>query len=279
MSDTWRSERPPPPEPRLDRLGWVIFVLRAIPFALTCLIGFVLLVLVRLVERQIWGGNRPLSRYLQQGVCKAFFAISGIRLRYSGRPMTGAGAVVANHSSWIDIFTLSAPMRVVFVSKAEVRSWPGIGLLARATGTVFINRDRREAKAQQNVFLDRLLAGDKLLFFPEGTSTDGRRVLSFKATLFGPFFDAALRDRLKIQPVTVIYRAAKGAAPGFYGWWGDMEFGSHLSKVLGARRQGMVEVIYHEPLSVSDFANRKALARACEEAVRGGMPWDYQINR
>ncbi|KAA2316961.1 1-acyl-sn-glycerol-3-phosphate acyltransferase [Pseudooceanicola sediminis] len=278
MSETWTSDQEPQ-EPKLDAIGWVIFCLRAVPFALICFIGLIVLLLVRLFERPLCGLNRPVTPYLQQGVCKAFFAISGIRLRRTGSPMQGPGAVVVNHSSWLDIFTLSAPMRVFFVSKAEVRSWPGIGTLARATGTLFINRDRREAKVQQRLFFDRLLAGHNLLFFPEGTSTDGRRVLPFKSTLFGAFFDPALRDRMQVQPVSVIYRAPEGADPRFYGWWGDMSFAGHLAKVLGARRQGMVEVIYHAPIKVADHADRKALARACEDAVRGGMPWDFQISR
>jgi lyso-ornithine lipid O-acyltransferase len=147
--------------------------------------------------------------------------------------MRERGAVVANHSSWMDIFALNARKRVYFVSKAEVARWPGIGWLARATGTVFINRDPKEARAQQTVFEARLKAGHKLLFFPEGTSTDGQRILPFKSTLFGAFFAPDLRDILWVQPVTVIYTAPPGEDPRFYAWWGDMSFGGHLLKDAG----------------------------------------------
>jgi len=131
--------------------------------------------------------------------------------------MVGSGAVVANHSSWLDIFALNASKRIYFVSKSEVAGWPGIGWLARATGTVFIARDRKEARGQIEVFRQRLSQGHKLLFFPEGTST---------------FFDDALRDGLSIQPVSVVYMAPKGLDPRHYGWWGDMEFGTHLLATL-----------------------------------------------
>ena len=77
-----------------------------------------------------------------------------------------------------------------------------------------------------------------------------------------------------IQPVTVIYRGPDGGDPQFYGWWGEMDFGSHLLKVLAARRQGSVEVIYHPPVRVDDFPNRKTLAAHVEEVVRQGMPND-----
>jgi 1-acyl-sn-glycerol-3-phosphate acyltransferase len=69
----------------------------------------------------------------------------------------------------------------------------------------------------------------------------------------------------------VVYRAPPGADPRFYGWWGDMEFGPHLLKLLAAPRQGAVEVIFHTPVRVADFPDRKALALWCEARVREGM--------
>jgi 1-acyl-sn-glycerol-3-phosphate acyltransferase len=198
------------------------------------------------------------------------FVVLGIRHEVVGGPMRGRGAVVANHSSWLDIFALNAVKRVYFVSKSEVAGWPGIGWLARATGTVFIERNPARAREQTTLFETRLLLGHKLLFFPEGTSTDGLQVLPFKTTLFQAFFDPDLRDRIAVQPVSVTYHAPTGADPRFYGWWGDMSFGSHLLATLAPARQGRVRVTYHAPLDVADFDGRKALAAACEAAVRAG---------
>ena len=186
--------------------------------------------------------------------------------------MVQPGAVVANHASWLDIFALNARKRVYFVSKAEVRGWPGIGWLARATGTVFITRDPREARTQRDMLCDRLTAGHKLLFFPEGTSSDGLRVLPFKSTLFAAVFEQGLAEISWIQPVTIRYHAPEGEDARFYGWWGDMDFGPHLLKILAARRQGRVEVTYHTPMPVQGFRDRKDLARRAEEAVRAGFP-------
>jgi 1-acyl-sn-glycerol-3-phosphate acyltransferase len=83
---------------------------------------------------------------------------------------------VANHAGWLDIFTLNAVQRVYFVSKSEVAAWAGVGVLARVTGTVFIDRQARQAAEQARMLQDRLAAGHRLLFFPEGTSSDARRV-------------------------------------------------------------------------------------------------------
>jgi 1-acyl-sn-glycerol-3-phosphate acyltransferase len=227
---------------------------------------------VRAVERPLHGIGRPWSPRITQWVCRAAFRILRLRYRIEGTPMTGAGAVVSNHVSWLDIFALNARSRVYFVSKSEVSRWPGIGALARLVGTVFITRDARDARAQTALFAERLGAGHRLLFFPEGSSTDGRRVLPFKSTLFQAFFDLSGMLAIQVQPVTVVYRAPDDQDPRFYGWWGDMSFGAHLWQVLGARRQGEVTVVYHPPLDVAAFDDRKTLAVAAYQRVRSGMP-------
>ena len=182
--------------------------------------------------------------------------------------MRHPGAVVANHASWLDIFTLNAPQRIYFVSKSEVAGWPGIGTLAKATGTVFIARERREAKLQQDLFERRLGAGHKLLFFPEGTSTDANRILPFKTTLFQAFFSDALRDQSYVQPITVNYHAPEGEDPRYYGWWGDMDLIPNVLHVLSTPKQGRIELVFHEPKPVNSFENRKVLALDLEESTR-----------
>ena len=184
--------------------------------------------MLRLVERPLFGQARPWTPYITQFVCRAAFPILGMGFSVKGRAMTHHGAVVANHSSWLDIFALNAAQRIYFVAKSEVEHWAAIGWLARATGTVFIARKGTEAKAQQGMFEERLRAGHRLLFFPEGTSTDAIRVLPFKSTLFAAFYTHGLDRIMHIQPVTVIYHAPDGADPRYYGWWGDMTFAGHL---------------------------------------------------
>ncbi|MGJ8616241.1 MAG: lysophospholipid acyltransferase family protein [Sulfitobacter sp.] len=267
MSQTWDSGDLPE-LPRITVLGWLRVVLRAIALAVLVFGGLVILLLVRLIERPICGLNRPVTPHITQTVCRVAFWILGISHHVRGTPMATRGAVVANHTSWLDIFALNVAKRIYFVSKSEVAGWPGIGWLARATGTVFIERNPAKAQEQTKVFHDRLLAGHKLLFFPEGTSTDGMQVLPFKTTLFQAFFEPSLRDEISVQPVTVVYQAPPGTDARFYGWWGDMSFGAHLITTLAPARQGSVTVIYHAPLKVSEFPNRKALALASEQAVR-----------
>ncbi|MGR3615623.1 MAG: lysophospholipid acyltransferase family protein [Paracoccaceae bacterium] len=267
MEPLWDSETEPDPI-EIGVVGVVLTLLRGVPLAALVFGGLIILLLVRLVERPIYGLRRPWTPFITQFVCRNAFRILGIGFSTTGSLMTQPGAVVANHTSWLDIFALNARKRIYFVSKAEVAKWPGIGWLARATGTVFIERNPKKAREQTKVFEDRLKDGHKLLFFPEGTSTDGLRVLPFKTTLFAAFFSDELRDFMYVQPVTAIFHAPSGQPARFYGWWGDMEFGPHLLKTLAARKQGRVELIYHPAAKVSDFANRKTLAAYCEAQVR-----------
>ena len=267
MSGTWHSKTPPPVVP-IGAFGVMSAIARGVPLFILVFGGLLVLLLVRLVERPVCGAARPVTPYITVFVCRCALMLLGLKLSVEGRPMKGQGAVVANHSTWLDIFVLNASKRIYFVSKAEVARWPGIGWLARATGTVFIERNRARAAAQADLFRERLSAGHKLLFFPEGTSSDGTQVLPFKTTLFASFFDPHLRNTLAVQPASVTYTAPPQQDARFFGWWGDMDFGRHLFQVLAGGHGGRVRVHYHAPLAVHDFPDRKALARACEDAVR-----------
>ncbi|WP_295314886.1 lysophospholipid acyltransferase family protein [Roseobacter sp.] len=267
MSATWHGD-PPPPDPPIGPAGWLSVICRGVPLALLVSGGLALHLTLRLIERPLCGTQRPVTPRITVFVCRNALRLMGLRLRLTGPEFSRQGAVVANHSSWLDIFVLNATRRIYFVSKAEVASWPAIGWLARATGTVFIERNRSRAAEQAQLFQSRLHAGHQLLFFPEGTSSDGQRVLPFKTTLFAAFFAGGLKETLAIEPVTVLYQAPPGQDPRFFGWWGDMTFGAHILKCLASGAGGQVTVVRHPPFHVRDFADRKALAAACEAAVR-----------
>ena len=266
MTPTWYSEDEPTAPP-LSAGGLLRAVLRGVPLALNTFGCLAILLLVRLIERPLFGERRPITPWITQYVCRSAFVLLGMGYRVEGRPMTGPGAIVANHVSWLDIFALNAPQRIYFVSKAEVAGWPGIGWLARATGTVFIRRARSDAAAQREMIKARLAAGHRLLFFPEGTSTDGKRVLPFRPTLIAAFFDDAKPRDLSLQPVSLIYTAPGDQDPRIYGWWGAMTCEGQLLKVLCVKRPGSVRVILHEPVPLSALEGRKHAAPRLEEIV------------
>ncbi len=264
----WQPDATPPPH-RLGPAGVLLALVRLIILATVIYSLLVVLLLVRLIEIPLH--SRRFTSAIVQLACKVSLRVLGMKVSVRGRAMRHDGAVISNHASWLDIFSLNAVMRVSFVSKAEVSAWPVIGLIARGAGTVFIERRQSHAKKHMSQFQARLLSGDRLLFFPEGTSTDSRRVLDFKSTLFAAFFDPGLADRMWIQPATLVYHAPAGKDARFYGWWGDMAFGPHFFSTLGVRRNGRIEVLLHDPVRVADFPDRKTLAQYCEQVVRRGL--------
>lgn len=267
---TWYADRPEPTPPRPRGADWLWVVGRGTAIVTLMGGGLAVLLLLRLVERPLAGQRRPITPHVTQTVCRGTLRILGLRIRRTGRPVD-SGAAVANHSSWLDILVLNACARVTFLSKAEVARWPGIGWLARATGTLFIDRDRRQARAHADAVAERLDRDELLLMFPEGTSTDGRRVLPFKTTLFEAFLTEKVKSRAVIQPVSVRYLAPEGAAQDAYGWWGDMPLGPHLLAMLALRRHGSVQVTWHAPIYAAEADSRKSLAAEAERQVRAGF--------
>lgn len=270
MRAGWSSPDPYPERRPIGPVGWLRVGLRGVPLVALVFGGLAVLLLIRLIERPLFGDRRPWTPHLVQWVCRGAVRLLRIRVNCRGTIMRHKGAFVANHSSWLDIFVLNACARVYFVSKAEVAKWLGIGWLARATGTVFIERKREQAAMQRELLARRLDMGHALMIFPEGTSSDGLRVLPFKSTLFEALYSVNADD-LWVQPVTVSYHGPAQEDPRFYGWWGDMDFAPHLLTVLATGKAGRVDVVFHEPLAIDAFANRKELAKHTGTVVADGL--------
>lgn len=270
MSLTWREGGqfvPPRPGPA----GWLRIALRGLPLLLLLAAGLGLLLLLRTLERPLRHPRRPVTPWIPVAVCRGALLLLGLRVRVEGRPDAGPGVIVANHSSWLDILALNARAPVVFVAKSEVAGWPGIGWLARATGTLFIRREARgEAAGQARVLSERLRAGERLVLFPEGTSTDNRRVLPFRPALLAGLLAPGLPPGLRLQPVTLSYEAPEGEDPRFYAWFGDADLGPHLLAVLASRRPGEVRLRFHPPIPV-EGRDRKSLAAEAEAVVRAAL--------
>jgi 1-acyl-sn-glycerol-3-phosphate acyltransferase len=204
-------------------------------------------------------------------------ALFGIHIRIVGKPVTGEGVLmVANHTSWADIIIFSALTPLSFVSKAEVASYPFFGTLARLQRTVFVERTRRSSTGEtRDEIRERLLAGDTLLLFPEGTSHDGNKVLPFKSALLGAA-EAVLANgqHVKVQPVSAAFTSLHGLPMGretrpLFAWYGDMELVPHIWEALKA---GPLDVVvqFHEPFSL-DVMDRKTLAKQAQVVVKTGL--------
>lgn len=168
-----------------------------------------------------------------------------------------------NHVSYLDILVLAAATPCVFVAKREVRTWPIFGWFAQMAGTRFVDRERRGDVARVGAeFAPTLEAGLCLVFFLEGTSTDGRGVLPFKSSLLEP----AIRAHTPVVPAALAYEVPPGhSATQEVSWWGEMTLVPHLFNLAGVPHVA-ARLAFGTPLA--SFNNRKLLAATLCNHVR-----------
>lgn len=175
-------------------------------------------------------GPRTLERRARwvQKTCLDVLRSMGIRYRVEGQPPT-SGLVVANHLSYLDILIFSAAMPCFFVAKAEIDRWPYFGKAARTGGTIFIDRSSlASAEKVAALISERLKLPIPVLFFPEGTSTDGSSVMRFHSRLFEP----AIVTAAPITAASIRYVVEDGTPERELCWYGDESFTPHLLKTL-----------------------------------------------
>jgi len=247
-----------------------IVTVLAIFAVLTALLAVVLGVLAVL---RLPGRGRVSVAY-SRTIC----ALIGVRVRVIGAPPRRHSVLIlSNHVSWLDIVVLTATVPVIFVAKSEVAHWPLIGLVARARGTVFVVRDRRQQTAAANAAIARYLAeGQSIVLFAEGTSSDGNRVLPFRSALVGALKSAVAQveagKRIAVQPLSISYTGLQGLPMGrqhrpVVAWYGDRDLLPHLAQFL---RRGAVDATLNwgKPVEDVSIADRKAVVRSQEAVVR-----------
>ena len=203
--------------------------------------------------------------------------IIGVRRTVVGTPAAGRPLLLlANHVSWLDITVLSAVTPLSFVAKSEIAGWPVFGLFAKLQRSIFVERAKRQATGGTTAEMaERLSAGDVLVLFAEGTSSDHNRVLPFRTALLGATREALASERhetIWLQPVSLAYTRWNGLPMGRVerprvAWYGDMDLAPHLWRVL---KDGWIDVVvaFGEPIAVDASADRKSLARTAEQEVR-----------
>jgi 1-acyl-sn-glycerol-3-phosphate acyltransferase len=252
-----------------------VFMIRAISIALAILALTLVLLPFQLIG--IAFGLR-LQRSIPHFYHRILCTLIGVRIREVGRRSTASPALIlSNHVSWLDICVISALTPVVFVAKSEVAGWPVFGWLAKLQRTIFINRRaRHQTGAATREIAGRLLGGDAVVLFAEGTSSDGIRVLPFRSSLVGAVHHAlgnsTHHGHITVQPMSLAYVRFGGVPIGRalrerVAWYGDADLIPHLFHVLSS---GAVDVTvsWGEAVAYDMSADRKAIARDAEKSVR-----------
>ncbi len=175
---------------------------------------------------------------------------------------------ISNHLSYLDIPILGSKFPMRFVAKSEVESWPIFGFLAKKGRSIFIRRNKTDSFIQKNKILGMLSSGEKIFIFPEGTTSDGNRVLEFKSSSFS----SVENQSFIIQPIVIVYSDLNGIPINRWlrpmiAWYGDMDLKPHLSKLVGLMSI-KAKQIYLEPVNTQNFENRKDLSNYLEDRIR-----------
>jgi lyso-ornithine lipid O-acyltransferase len=218
--------------------GAALSIVRLVRAMARCLLFVVLLVSAVVdhwIRRPKWGAEGAVWIH---GWCGRIVKVLGFRCKVEGRVPAG-GAVVSNHLSYLDILLYSSVQPFVMVAKTEVRGWPLLGWLTAQAGTVYVERGGgpKTYPAVNAAMAEAYRSGLPVLFFPEGTTTDGASVLPFRRGLFHSVLNnevslrtSALRYSLEASWVNRDATVGEDVC-----WWGEMGFTSHMFALLGLR--------------------------------------------
>lgn len=217
-----------------------------------------------------------MSEWLPRWYHHRCLRILGIQIERRGKPSRHHPTIYAsNHVSYLDVTVLGSLVYGCFIAKAEVKSWPLFGWLARMQRTVFVERRVSQTAKHRDELLGRLEAGDDLILFAEGTSGDGNRIKPFKSALLSVAEYKPGGRPVYVQPVSIAYTKLDGLPLGRYlrplfAWYGEMDLAPHLWQMAGMGRLTAV-VRFHPPVTLEEMGSRKALRDYCESHSARGV--------
>jgi 1-acyl-sn-glycerol-3-phosphate acyltransferase len=182
-----------------------------------------------------------------------------------GTPPHGAGAamIAANHVSWLDIFVVSSAYPARFIAKSEIRDWPFVGWIVERAGTLFVRRGggRRDLARITERAHAALAEGDCVGLFPEGTTTEGDKLLKFH----GALFESATANGARVFPVAIRYEHEDGTLCRAASFAGEISFMQSLGLIVRQRRI-VARIGFCEPIDAAGIGRRE-VARLAEDRV------------
>jgi 1-acyl-sn-glycerol-3-phosphate acyltransferase len=226
-------------------------------FSLVTALGYLLLLIGNLVLFFSKNRRARWRNFMVRTWAKMVAKILGLHFHVKGRPPQSPFFLVSNHLSYLDIIAFFTQVHCTFVAKAEVKSWPFLGILAKSAGTLFINRNSKKDIPRVNALIEQAMReSGGIIIFPEGTSTKGNEVLPFKPSLM----EFAAKKNFPVSYATIHYHTAPSNPPADLSvcWWGDMTFGGHFFDLL---KLSKIEVtVEFGPVTVQG-SDRKTMAQ------------------
>lgn len=214
----------------------------------------------------------PLFSPFRRFFFKFLLKMAGIKLEIQGQLKKGKKVVyVANHISYMDVLALGAKIPGSFVAKNEVGKWPLINFVSVATRTLLIARITKFPFSELCSFKRKIYRGENVIFFPEGTTSEGSSILKFKSSLFRIAEEANENNIINIQPISLAYTKINGERTNYntrkkLAWYGDAEFVPHLWEMFKTPRM-TISLFFHPALTYRKPASRKLVTQEVRRSI------------
>ncbi len=236
---------------------------RLLAFAIFTAIMFAIVILVRVVCVFAPQTRMRLRKRLFRAWARVVAALVGMHVEVSGQPPLAPVLLIANHLSYMDIVLLAQHVDAIFVAKTEVASWPFLGPVVSSVNTIFVDRGRRRDLLRVNREIARVLdAGEGVVVFAEGTSSDGSQVLPLKPSML----EVALEECHAVNYARLAYATPEDApgAGSVVCWWDDTPLLTHLLRVFRLPR---FDALVHFGPDAVVGRDRKELAHVLRDKI------------
>ena len=212
--------------------------------------------------------------------------IRSINLRNKNKNKYGV-LYVSNHVSWMDILCLGSLLDAQFIAKKEVAEMGLFGFLAKLNHTFFIdNTNQRKSFSYNEIIQDKLLKKQNLILFPEGTTSDGNSVRSFKSSFFDStnlpkYYPEKENDFIDVCPISLCYKDKNNLPMGIFyrryvAWQGEYPL-LKLMKIFLLSGPVSIDIIIHKSVNLSSFKNRKELSNYCQDTIQNTITKELMI--
>ena len=247
---------------KINFVDRVIFYFKFFIFVFLTIFLIFLKTLLQFVSKRI-------SQKIVQIFHKLLLWLINVNVEVEGKSNPGnvPTLYVSNHLSYLDIPVLGSKLNGRFIAKNEISNWPIMGYLSKIGNTIFINRNLSFLKRNKSIIYDFISKGNSIILFPEGTTSDGIRVLRFKSSLL----TSLEQKNILIQPIVINYESINGMPLNRWlkpiiAWYGDMDLKPHLINVLKLFSI-KAKITFLPPLNGKNFTNRKDMTSTLHHAI------------
>ncbi len=175
---------------------------------------------------------------------------------------------VGNHMGFFDVLCLISVCPACFVTSREMQETPVLGAITDMGGCIYVERrNRTNILGELNVIAETLKNGQRVVLYPEATSTNGEQVLPFKKTLIM----AAGVANVPLQPAVFNWKSIEGKPFSLSNrdsvcWYGDMSFLSAMWRHYQLK-ETVAEIEFLSPLIVKPEDDRAVVAAKAHSLI------------